>query len=317
MQASPIPFPDVAPRPKRWWQWPHYAFHDHWLKSAYQRLDHVFTAAPEIAFDQTSRLVFFADTHRGTKDKGDAFAPNEPIFLHALDHYYGRGFTYIEVGDGDELWLNQQFDPIRHAYHQIFERLHRFAAERRLHLLLGNHEISHRGQSRLFKDGLEAVEGLVLRQRRTNQRLFVVHGHQADPSCDQFLTWSHYFTRFMNQWGMGSADVPEVEEASLRGRVLASWGAYSQSRIESRLRSWASLRRHILITGHTHRPYVPHYEQEPYFNTGSCLGEREITGLELVRNGLQMVKWIQDGEGQVRRIPVGTPRLVHHWLGDG
>jgi len=28
-------------------------------------------------------------------------------FFFALEHYYAQGFTYIEIGDGDELYENK------------------------------------------------------------------------------------------------------------------------------------------------------------------------------------------------------------------
>ena len=37
----------------------------------------------------------------------------------------------------------------------------------------------------------------------------------------------------------------------------------------------------LLIVGHTHRPHLPDVGKPPYFNTGSCVHPRCITGVEI------------------------------------
>ena len=53
------------------------------------------------------------------------------------------------------------------------------------------------------------------------------------------------------------------------------------------------MRRHILITGHTHRPVLP-AEPAYYYNTGSCVHPRCITCIELERGELTLVKWVMN-----------------------
>lgn len=53
------------------------------------------------------RYVFFSDCHRGYGGWNDNFAANQNLCFHALQYYYDRGFTYVEIGDGDELWENR------------------------------------------------------------------------------------------------------------------------------------------------------------------------------------------------------------------
>ena len=47
-----------------------------------------------------------SDCHGGNGGHGDDFAHNRIIFIHSLSWYREEGFTYIEVGDGEELWEN-------------------------------------------------------------------------------------------------------------------------------------------------------------------------------------------------------------------
>ena len=50
------------------------------------------------------KFIIFSDHHKGNKDQGDDFANNEPNYLAALDYYLLNKFTYINLGDAEELW---------------------------------------------------------------------------------------------------------------------------------------------------------------------------------------------------------------------
>lgn len=43
--------------------------------------------------------------------------------------------------------------------------------------------------------------------------------------------------------------------------------------------------------GHTHRPVFPPPGETPYFNVGSCVHPRCITGIEIENGLLVLVKW--------------------------
>ncbi len=71
--------------------------------SSSKRLTEVFESSEKIKLDDTSRFILFSDCHRGDNSWADDFAHNQNIYFHALTRYYDEGFTYIEIGDGDEL----------------------------------------------------------------------------------------------------------------------------------------------------------------------------------------------------------------------
>ena len=75
------------------------------------RLTAVLTEARKqpIPFDDTSKLIFFSDCHRGDNSWADEFARNQSLYFFALKNYYDQGFTYIEIGDGDDLYKNKHF----------------------------------------------------------------------------------------------------------------------------------------------------------------------------------------------------------------
>ena len=73
-----------------------------------KRLDEIYRHAQEIPFDSDSKLILMSDCHRGQGNAGDNFLANQTVCFGALQYYYQNGFTYIELGDGDELWENRQ-----------------------------------------------------------------------------------------------------------------------------------------------------------------------------------------------------------------
>ena len=73
--------------------------------SSRNRFSNAYRLAKRIEFDDSSKFIVFSDCHRGDNSFADDFANNRNIYFHALKHYYNEGFTYCELGDGDELWL--------------------------------------------------------------------------------------------------------------------------------------------------------------------------------------------------------------------
>jgi UDP-2,3-diacylglucosamine pyrophosphatase LpxH len=282
-----------------------------------RRISRVYEQAEEVLFDDSSRLVFFSDCHRGDHSRADAFSRNERLFLHALSGYYERGFTYVEVGDGDELWQNRRFSDIRKAHARTFDLLHRFDERRRLHLILGNHDVQGIWHSPADKDGLSACEGLILRHVKTGQRILVLHGHQADLTSDRLCLVSQFVVRYI--WkrllllGCASAMtwLRDLERDGI-GSQLDRWLRVQQHKIELKITSWIQDHQQMVICGHTHRPQWARYGATPYFNTGSCIRPGFITGLEIENGHITPVRWMglaADAKGlfSAQRECVGSP----------
>jgi UDP-2,3-diacylglucosamine pyrophosphatase LpxH len=111
--------------------------------STNKRLTEVFESASEIPFDDSSRFILFSDCHRGDNSWSDDLAHNQVLLWYALKRYYEDGFTYIEVGDGDELWENKKFEDIRKAHSHLYWQMQQFHRENRLYLIWGNHNCGH------------------------------------------------------------------------------------------------------------------------------------------------------------------------------
>ncbi|MCL2487728.1 MAG: serine/threonine protein phosphatase, partial [Oscillospiraceae bacterium] len=74
--------------------------------SVNHKLDKLFAASERVEFDDRTCIVLMSDIHRGDGSWADDFAVNSTLYSGALTQYYQDGFTYIELGDGDELWKN-------------------------------------------------------------------------------------------------------------------------------------------------------------------------------------------------------------------
>ena len=299
-----IPSPTIAlPRPRA------VPGEDFFRNLAHKHLDRVFQTAPVIPFDDSSRFILFSDCHRGDGTSVDAFAANKTLFRQALSHYDEQGYSYIEVGDGDELWQNRLFRTIRQAHAPIFDLLYRFHDQKRLHLIFGNHDFQGGEQNGIWKDDLPTEEGVILEHVKTAQRLFIVHGHQADWTSNNLFIFSKFvvrlFWRQFQKWGLARVNVEWINplhRTANEGRLV--------QRIEDRLSSWAEKHHQTIVCGHTHIPHLPLRGLPPYLNTGHCLSPGIVTGLEIREGRVWPVKWVARGERGRERQLWTSPRLL-------
>jgi UDP-2,3-diacylglucosamine pyrophosphatase LpxH len=299
---------------------------------AHARLTSVFESAGEIPFDDSSRIILFSDCHRGDNSRADGFARNEALFLRALNFYQRNGFSYIEVGDGDDIWKNERFDDILCAHPQTFDKLHQFNRRDRLHLIFGNHDAPGRPGATMKKNGLVAAEGLILRHAKSGQRIFVVHGHQADYKSDRLRVLSRITVR--HGWRrlqlMGIETVLQRTNAVWQGisrRTKSGRGngiqpfwiseiAQAKKLCEKRIMSWAEAHQQTIICAHTHRPMVAACGGPPYLNTGCCDVPGRLTGLEIQSGEIALVQWTSRGRRgngratQVKRELLAPPRKL-------
>jgi UDP-2,3-diacylglucosamine pyrophosphatase LpxH len=299
---------------------------------AHTRLTTVFEAAQQIPFDDSSKIILFSDCHRGDNSRADRFARNEALFLHALDFYHRGGFTYIEVGDGDDVWKTRSHKDIVRAHPRTFGMLHRFHRQDRLHLIYGNHDSPNHQPGKLKKDGLVAVESLVLQHANTGQRVFLVHGHQADFKSDRLCVLSRMTVRYgwrrLQLLGIESALRHTKAILEVINRRAASGGGNGTQRFwisnigqakklcAKRIMSWAAANRQLVIYAHTHRPTAPACGAPPCFNTGCCDVPGRLTGLEIQNGAIALVQWTSQAGGQngmtsrIKRELMAPPRKL-------
>lgn len=263
-----------------------------------QRLTAAYRRALPLAVDDDSRYIFFSDLHRGDGGPADAFAPNSHLFLHVLRCYFHRGYTYVEVGDGDDLWQVRRFATVRQTYGALFDLLHDFDARRRLFILYGNHDCGAVDSDEHQKDGIRTYESLTLHHRSGGGELFVVHGHQADRATGPVTRAVNRFLVTPLQRLMRGNLSEAQQDAAIRYFVTrpVRYQLRRYSRVvERRLLQWSSSRRVLTLCGHTHRARFAHGSLPAYFNCGSGIVPGAITGIELVEGHLRSIRWTAAG----------------------
>lgn len=268
-----------------------------------QTISRAFKNAKKVRINNDSKIIFFSDLHKGDNSYADDFAHNLKIYNYALREYYKKDFTYIEVGDGIELWENKSFEPIFKAHKKTFDLLKLYRRKNRLFLLWGNHDMEFRdpiiveqimrtffipkniaAKNELFD--LKYYESLLLEIENTSNSIFVMHGHQAD-----YMNYRHwkfnrffvrYFWKYMQAWfGISDPTSPAKNYTNL-------------IRVEKNINKWILKNNNqIVICGHTHRPRFPDPGEIPHFNDGSCVHPHSIIGIEIQNLKIALVKWFE------------------------
>ena len=290
--------------------------------SSHKRISEAYNSAKRITFNNQSKFILFSDCHRGDNSFADDFANNRNIYFHALKTYYKQGYTYCELGDGDELWENIDFKSIFEAHRNVYFLLQNFFAEGRYHKLIGNHDMVFKkkkyikkylesyldkitGKDKPLFPGIELNEGLILTHEETGKEIFMCHGHQAD--------WMNYkgwkFNRFMVRALWRQLQVFGISDPTSPAKN------YSELiKVERRFKKWITEKNILTVIGHTHRPRFPEPGEIPFFNDGSCVHPRSITGIEIENGQISLIKWhiqtADDGTLKVlRRLLEGPQKL--------
>lgn len=269
-----------------------------------------------LTYSTDTKIVVMSDMHRGDGTGSDDFAHNSLIFKCALDFYLDKGFTYIELGDAEELWENKAFDQIYITHTSIYDKLKGFhdsnTDRTRYVKIWGNHDLDWKDDQprlkRLFRD-IEVYECVLLDGPK---RILLLHGHQFDPTCHgtggQF---SKFVVRHLWQ---------RLQRCGFRDPTRAANNPGKSNEVDNRLYNWAKENDQgvdVVIAGHTHRPVyenltlterrlkesnigTPGIKQKlgpdpVYYNTGSCVHPRCITGIEITFENqepeFRLIKW--------------------------
>ena len=289
------------------------------------RITRAFLNAKKLELSKESKYILFSDCHRGDNSFADDFSHNRKIFHHALSQYLQKDFTYIELGDGDELWENK-FVNIFNANKDVFLLLKEFHEKNRLHLIWGNHDMDYKNPKKVKKnlhyyydvtDGKEkelminvSFSEAIKLEQKNGRSIFLLHGHQADWFNYTFWKLSRFLVQIL--WRplqlVGIKD-PTSPAQNFKGHI----------KVESRLEEWIKKNNNqMIITGHTHRPRFPAPNELPHFNDGSCVHPRCITGLEIENNQISLIKWHvitnENGTMQIKRTILETSNNISEYI---
>lgn len=261
------------------------------------KLDKILKNSERLPIDENTKLVIMSDCHRGNGNNNDNFIKNQNIFESALIYYYNNGFTYIELGDGDEMWEVENYKDIIETYLDIFKQLKKFNDYGRLIMIYGNHDMSKKSltilkkyfykyydketqkDEPLLKD-LIVRESLILKYK--DYDILLVHGHQIDFLNSTLWRFSRFLVR--NIWR-------SFENIGIKALISAAKNYGVTKKTEKKLKEWSDKNNKILIAGHTHRPIFPVVGESLYFNDGSCIHPDGVTCLEIEKGTITLAKW--------------------------
>lgn len=266
-------------------------------------LDKALVAAREIKINEAQPLVFMSDLHRGNGNWADDAARNMLLFCAALREYHRRGYIYIELGDGDELWKCRTMAEIKGAHREAFGLLEAFRQDGRFYALYGNHDMEKRILSRRQQlPPMTAQESLLLRYGDGDLPVLLLHGHQADFFNNTLWRLARFLVRYL--W-------EPLALYGLHNPTSAAKNNAVQEKVELRLSHWSQENGLPVVTGHTHRPLLPPPGEGTYFNDGSGVHPFGVTALELVAGAISLVRWAEgareDGVVHVQKEVLAGP----------
>jgi len=271
--------------------------------STYSRLNDVLDKSIRLNLNNNSKIVLMSDVHRGIGDETDDFIKNKYIYNNALKDYYSKGFTYIEIGDGDELWKNKSIKKIIDTHSDTFNILKKFYDNKRLYFIYGNHDMI-KNSKRYLKRNLYryynentyislfpqilCYEGVILEYH--DNLILLVHGHQGDIINDRLWFLAMFLVRYILK--------PIGINLTANYSISPAKNTRKKKLIERKMINWSNSTNNMIIAGHTHRSVFPKDGDKLYFNTGCCVKPGYITCIEIENNKIILVKWIYDSTSQ-------------------
>jgi len=269
------------------------------LSKKHKRLSGVLRNAERIKIDNHSRLILFSDIHRGDNSWADEFSGNQSIYAYALDHYFRERYTYIEVGDGDELMKNSSPKFLQGAHFGIYQILRDFYLEGRFYYINGNHDILYKNpeyaamhlstihnprtsQVEILFPGITIHEGLLLEHMPSGGKILVTHGHQGELMNDRIWRLSRFLLRYL--WR-------PLQMIGIRNPFRVSHNPDIRRDVETELIDWSKKNNQPLLCGHTHCAYLSKPGETAYFNTGCCVHPLWITGIEINQGMVMLIRW--------------------------
>ncbi|MBK0379949.1 metallophosphoesterase [Mucilaginibacter segetis] len=230
-----------------------------------------------VSFDvQSDRFIILSDQHKGARDGADMFAGCEKAYLSALEYYFENKFTYINLGDSEELWENL-FVSVKRHNKATFKQEKKFIQQDAFIKIFGNHDLYWGNDPlatvslmQIYDKAIRIYEGIILQTTINNKPLsvFMTHGHQGDLQSD-----GNWFSKWFvsDIWGpiQGYLHINPNTPAfnnqlkTDHNRMMYEWSSKQQDM--------------LLITGHTHQPVF-----------------RSFTHLESLYEALSDAKKIQD-----------------------
>jgi len=207
-----------------------------------------------IPFDMADgRFIVLSDQHKGGRDLADDFRLTADNYMAALEYYYARRFTLINLGDCEELWENTPAAVIEKNRLPLLEEA-KYLQSDRYYRIFGNHDLEWKYTIQqnlylkpIFGDKLAIYEGLLLTTVYNGKHysIFLSHGHQGDKRSDG-NAFSNWFVAAI--W----TPIQRFLEISL-DTISDSFELVDKHNIL--MYEWSARQQDLLfVSGHTHKP---------------------------------------------------------------
>lgn len=205
-----------------------------------------------LTFDEKTPYIIFSDQHKGARNYADDFGFANDNYLSALNYYNSNLYTFISLGDSEELWENT-LDAVKKHNQATFDIERRFLERSSFIKIFGNHDLYWDNDplagyqlEKIYGQKVKVYEGLILQTIIGNRPLsiFLTHGHQGDLASD-----GNWFSKWFvsRVWAPLQAYLRINPNTPAFNNQLKS--AHNQFMYE-----WAANQASVLITGHTHQP---------------------------------------------------------------
>jgi predicted phosphodiesterase len=166
------------------------------------------------------------------------------------------------------------------------------------------------GTNKELLPNLEFNESIVLEVEGCKKDILLIHGHQADFNNYVLWKWSRFLVRIL--W-------KPLQVVGIKDPTSPAKNFKELIKVERRLKKWIIANNNqMIIAGHTHRPRFPEPNELPYFNDGSCVHPRSITGIEIVDMQISLIKWHiiskKDGTLQIVKTNLEGPSKITDYL---
>ena len=209
---------------------------------------------PTIPFDMnTARFIILSDQHKGGGGAADDFRNVENTYMYALQHYYDEDFTFINLGDCEELWESTPSKVVEKNRLTLLEEA-QFLAGARYHRIYGNHDLEwhYAIQQNLylkpiFGSALTVYEGLLLttKYKEKDYSIFLAHGHQGDQRSDG---------NAFSKWFVAAIWTPIQRYLEISLDVISDFFELVDKH-NIIMYEWSATQQNLLfISGHTHKP---------------------------------------------------------------
>jgi predicted phosphodiesterase len=234
-------------------------------------------------------IIIFSDEHRGSRNGSDDFGVCEPCYLAALSYYNQEKYSFINLGDCEELWENTMFGIAKHN-EAVYAAEKLFLDRNAYFKVFGNHDLFWDNDplaslwlKKIYGKSIRIYTAVLIQYKINDEflEIFCTHGHQGDKQSDGnvFSKWfvSYIWGPLQNFLGI-NINSPSANDhlKTLHNMYMYDWSA--------------AQKKTILITGHTH---------QPVFNS--------LTHLERLYQRLEKAKTLDDADA-LQKIQQEIPR---------